>query len=133
MRRSADALVELGAAGIGRDVGLRRIGLVAPEHRVEGERQDRATSGQAGRDGRGWRRTGTCAPRDSRPKVGFSPKAPQNELGTRIEPLVSEPSEIGTRPAATAAPEPPDEPPDMWSRSCGLREGPSWAFSPVKS
>ena len=38
---------------------------------------------------------------------------PQNELGTRIEPLVSEPSASGTRPPATAAPEPPDDPPVM--------------------
>ena len=38
--------------------------------------------------------------------MGFSPKIPQNELGTRIEPLVSEPSESGARPAAVAAPDP---------------------------
>ena len=38
---------------------------------------------------------------------------PHNEDGTRIEPLVSEPSASGTSPAATAVPEPPDEPPDM--------------------
>ena len=36
---------------------------------------------------------------------------PQNDDGTRIEPLVSEPSAIGTRPPPTAPPEPPDEPP----------------------
>ena len=38
---------------------------------------------------------------------------PQNEAGTRIERLVSEPSAIGTSPPATALPEPPDEPPVM--------------------
>ena len=38
---------------------------------------------------------------------------PQSEDGTRIEPLVSEPSASGTRPPATAAPEPPEEPPVM--------------------
>ena len=38
---------------------------------------------------------------------------PQKDDGTRIEPLVSEPSVIGTRPAASAAPDPLDEPPDM--------------------
>ena len=38
---------------------------------------------------------------------------PQNEDGTRIEPLVSEPSDSGTSPPATAPPEPPDEPPVM--------------------
>jgi hypothetical protein len=36
-------------------------------------------------------------------------------------------------PAATAVPEPPEEPPDMRAGSCGLRDGPSCAFSPVKS
>ncbi len=58
---------------------------------------------------------------------------PQNELGTRIEPLVSDPSASGTSRPPTALPEPPDEPPDIRDRSCGLRDGPSWTFSPVKS
>ena len=48
---------------------------------------------------------------------------PQNEDGTRIEPLVSEPSASGTSPPATAPPEPPDEPPVMRVESCGLRDG----------
>ena len=50
-----------------------------------------------------------------------------------MEPLVSDPSASGTSPPATAAPEPPEEPPDMRARSCGLREAPSWQFRPVKS
>ena len=58
---------------------------------------------------------------------------PQNDDGTRIEPLVSEPSAIGTRPPPTALPEPPEEPPLIRVGSCGLRDGPSWTFSPVKS
>ncbi len=65
--------------------------------------------------------------------MGLSPNRPQNEDGTRIEPLVSEPSDSGTSPPATAPPEPPEEPPVMWLVSCGLREGPSCTFSPVKS
>ncbi len=36
---------------------------------------------------------------------------PQNDDGTRIEPLVSEPSAIGTSAPPTALPEPPEEPP----------------------
>lgn len=36
---------------------------------------------------------------------------PQYEAGCRMEPPVSEPRERGTMPAATAAAEPPDEPP----------------------
>ena len=58
---------------------------------------------------------------------------PHSEDGTRIEPLVSEPSAIGTRRPPTAPPEPPDEPPVIRVASCGLREGPSCTFSPVKS
>ncbi len=38
---------------------------------------------------------------------------PQNDDGTRIEPLVSEPRASGTSPPATAPPEPPEEPPVM--------------------
>ena len=38
---------------------------------------------------------GKAPARDSRPKVGFRPNRPQNDAGTRIEPLVSEPSESG--------------------------------------
>ncbi len=36
-------------------------------------------------------------------------------------------------PEATAAPDPPDDPPVMRATSCGLHDGPSCAFSPVKS
>ncbi len=71
--------------------------------------------------------------RDRRPNVGFRPNSPQKEEGTRIEPLVSEPSEAATMPDPTDVPEPPEEPPDMRVGSCGLSEGPSWTFSPVKS
>jgi hypothetical protein len=70
--------------------------------------------------------------RDSLPKVGFSPKTPQKAAGTRIDPLVSDPSDSGTRPPATAAAEPPDEPPATRVRSCGLWVAPKCAFSVVK-
>jgi DNA-binding transcriptional LysR family regulator len=70
--------------------------------------------------------------RGSRPKVGLRPKTPHSDAGTRIEPLVSEPSVSATCPAATAAPEPPEEPPAMRDGSCGLRHGPKWLFSVVK-
>ena len=59
--------------------------------------------------------------RDTRPYVGFSPTHPQNEAGWRIEPPVSEPSDAMARSAATAAAEPPLEPPGTWSRFQGLR------------
>src|SRR4029079_7651630 len=60
------------------------------------------------------------------------PNTPQSEDGTRIEPLVSEPRVSGTWPAATAAAEPPEEPPAPRRSSCGLRVGPSCEFSVVK-
>ena len=41
-----------------------------------------------------------------------------------IEPLVCVPSATGTKPAATAAAEPLDEPPGVRARSWGLRAGP---------
>ncbi len=41
-----------------------------------------------------------------------------------MEPEVSEPIAKGTRPAATAAPEPLEEPPDQRVRSHGFRPGP---------
>ena len=60
----------------------------------------------------------------SRPWVGRSPNTPHSAAGTRIDPLVSEPSASGTSDAATAAAEPPEEPPAMRSGSCGLRVAP---------
>jgi hypothetical protein len=46
-------------------------------------------------------------------RVGFSPTRPQFEAGIRIEPPPSLACAIGTIPAATAAPEPPLEPPGV--------------------
>ena len=45
------------------------------------------------------------------PKVGLSPTRPQNDEGMRTEPPVSEPIAAGAKPAATATPEPEEEPP----------------------
>src|SRR5579864_857434 len=57
------------------------------------------------------------------------PTTPQNDAGSRIEPPVSVPSEARHSPAATAAADPPEDPPDTRSRSCGLRVGPNAEFS----
>ena len=51
------------------------------------------------------------------------PTTPQRAAGWRIEPPVSEPSASGTMPAATAAAEPPEEPPGTRVRSHGLLVG----------
>ena len=52
--------------------------------------------------------------------VGFKPKVPHIADGIRIDPPVSDPSASGVIPAATAAPEPPLDPPVMRSGSQGL-------------
>jgi hypothetical protein len=56
---------------------------------------------------------------------------PQNEAGMRIDPPVSEPIASGTTPAATAAPEPEEDPPVMHSRLWGFATGPKHETSPV--
>src|SRR6187399_3603275 len=48
---------------------------------------------------------------------------PQHVAGLRTEPPVSVPSAAGTKPAASAAPEPLDEPPGCRSQFHGLRAG----------
>src|SRR5207248_9103419 len=50
---------------------------------------------------------------------------PQNAAGCRTEPPVSDPSAAGTIRAATAAADPPDEPPATRDGSQGLRVGPN--------
>ena len=58
------------------------------------------------------------------PKEGLSPKMPEKPAGMRIEPPPSVPSDKGAKPAATAAAEPPDDPPGVFDRSQGLRVTP---------
>src|SRR5262245_20997342 len=57
------------------------------------------------------------------------PTTPQSAAGWRTDPPVSLPSASGTKPAATAAALPPDEPPGTRARSCGFRVGPKAEFS----
>src|SRR5579872_606081 len=59
----------------------------------------------------------------------MSPTTPQKAAGWRMEPPVSEPSAATERPAATAAADPPLEPPGTRERSRGLRTGPYAEFS----
>ena len=49
------------------------------------------------------------------------PTSPQQAAGMRIEPMPSLPCATGTMPAATAAADPPDEPPGVRAGSHGLR------------
>src|ERR1700733_1715728 len=59
----------------------------------------------------------------TRPKVGFSPTVPHKAAGIRIDPPVSEPIATGTIRAATAAPDPPLDPPGTRVRSHGFLDG----------
>src|SRR5574343_557935 len=62
--------------------------------------------------------------RDTVPYEGLRPVRPHSAAGWRIEPPVSVPVAAGARRAATAAAEPPDEPPGTRAVSHGLRTGP---------
>src|SRR5207248_3292813 len=56
-----------------------------------------------------------------RPKLGFSPTRPVNAAGMRVEPPPSDAVQNGTTPAATAAADPPLDPPGVRVGSHGLR------------
>src|SRR5712692_9841391 len=75
--------------------------------------------------------SGMALARLTRPGLGLRPVTPQKCAGKRIEPPVSEPSAAGSSRAATAAPEPEDEPPVMRVTSHGLHAGPRWVLWPV--
>ena len=64
--------------------------------------------------------SGVTPCRLTRPYVGFSPTMPQTAAGPRIDPPVSLPIVSGTMPAATAAPEPDDDPAAVNSRPHGF-------------
>ena len=61
--------------------------------------------------------------------MGLRPTIPHSDAGWRIEPPVSVPIAHGARPAATAAAEPPLEPPGTRDSSHGFRTGPKPEFS----
>jgi hypothetical protein len=54
---------------------------------------------------------------------------PHQAAGLRIDPPPSVPIASGPRPAATAAPAPPEEPPGVWSRLHGFRVAPNRRLS----
>src|SRR5690606_13870903 len=65
------------------------------------------------------------------PPVGFNVTTPQALAGKRSEPVASAPWAMETRPAATAAAEPPLEPPTVRSSAHGLGVGPNAGGSVV--
>ena len=66
---------------------------------------------------------------EMRPRWGLRPTSPHHAAGMRTEPAPSEPIAAGTMPAATAAADPPLEPPGVWSGFHGLRVAPKVGFS----
>ena len=64
-------------------------------------------------------------------RVGFSPKTPQHDAGILIDPPASFACAIGTMPDATAAAEPPLEPPVLLLASQGLWHAPKNFVSAV--
>ena len=60
--------------------------------------------------------------------MGLIPAIPQKQAGIRIEPPVSLPSASGTIPVASAAAEPPLDPPGTRSEFQGFSVLPSLAF-----
>jgi hypothetical protein len=67
--------------------------------------------------------------RPTTPAVGFSPTSPQKAAGVRIEPPPSVPVASGAMPAASAAPDPPEEPPGDHAGAHGFPVGPNTALS----
>ena len=65
------------------------------------------------------------------PCVGLCPTTPQQAAGIRIEPAESVPSAASARPAATAAAEPPLDPPATRPGKRGFGTSPKCGFSEV--
>src|SRR5260370_39621913 len=68
-------------------------------------------------------RSGTSGAWDTRPRVALIPNSPHTLDGILMDPPPSLPWATGARPAATAAPAPPLEPPADLDRSHGVRAG----------
>src|SRR4051812_45640513 len=64
-----------------------------------------------------------AGPWRTRARVGLSPTSPHSLAGMRIDPPPSLACAIGTSPAATAAADPPDDPPVECAGFHGLRAG----------
>src|SRR5712671_7287744 len=72
-------------------------------------------------------------PSGLRARLGFNPNTPDADAGIRIEPPPSLACATGRMRAATAAPAPPDEPPEECARFHGFRVGPNSRDSVVGS
>src|ERR1043165_2629727 len=70
------------------------------------------------------RQAGTTPAVETAPRLGFNPTILPRHAGRRPAPAVSVPSENGTRPAATATPDPLLDPPGISFASNALRGTP---------
>ena len=68
---------------------------------------------------------GSSPNRLTSPCVGFSPTTPQYDAGFLMDARASVPMDRNAWPAATAAPDPPLDPPVMWSVFHGLCVAPN--------
>src|SRR5215469_1458461 len=66
-----------------------------------------------------------------RPYVALNPTTPQHAAGNRQDPIASVSSVAKHNPQATAAAEPLDEPPGIYSKFQGFLTGPKQLSSPV--
>src|SRR4051812_205550 len=78
-------------------------------------------------------RSPSAGPNELRPRLGLRPTSPHMLAGMRIDPPPSLACAAGTMPAATAAAEPPLDPPGLCARFHGLRVGPNASGSVVGS
>src|SRR2546421_13019521 len=69
----------------------------------------------------------------TRPYVVLSPQLPQQALGTRIDPPVSDPRATSASSVATATADPLDDPPGIRVGSSGLTGVPNQGFVPIGS
>jgi hypothetical protein len=95
------------------------------------ERKSRASSTVRASGPKCWI-VSNCVGRKSsgmRPKLGFRPTTPHHAAGILTDPPMSVPSASGTQPEATAAAEPPEEPPGDRDGSHGLRVTPQSGLS----
>ncbi len=119
---AGDPAPQLSGAELGRTLGADGVSWVRPLERVEGDREvaDRAREGpdvieaRREQDDPGARHAAVrrLQPEDTAQRRRDADRA------------VGVGAERGTSPAATAAAEPPEEPPAMRVGSCGLRVGP---------
>ena len=126
-RHSRDAASERVAVALDRHRGRARVVRRGPRHHLQRERTVAHRCAPSARSGRGRAQrldAGQADPAEGRLEADDA----AHEAGQRIDPPVSVPGASATMPAATAAPEPPLDPPGTRVGSCGFRQPPNQGF-----